>query len=163
MSDPKVDPKVDPLRHRRRRGFNLMECMATLAVLMVLGMAAATLLVDITQIGLRANQSKMSRASIARLSTQFRHDMDDSTGVNIQDNGTALQIDLDQTTIRYEVVADPVAIDRTVHSGDEIVSRERYPLTPRCQPSFADDDRIVQAKLTADGQANAWIIEAAKP
>ena len=159
-----------------RRGTNLLECLASLAVLMVLSMAAAKLLTSVTKIGLQANQDKMSRVAVERLSAAFRQDVADAEQVTIADDGRSVTLAIGDKVVQYQTSEaedataddDSKSIQRTQTSGDPATGKEktaldRFALTQRCSPTFAVKGDLVTLRLTADGQLNPWIIQAVQP
>ncbi|QDT12049.1 hypothetical protein [Stieleria marina] len=160
-------------RSRPRDGFTLVECMATLSVLMMMGLAASTLLSKVTQIGIDTNADKASRSMVLRLSRQLRQDVAEGDKVQLSSDAKSVSIQLDQSVIRYTVqrtlvsggpvAGTPVAVERAVTKMDTTESVERYSLPPECDPVFADDEGIVSLRLTSPEQRHVWKIEAVKP
>ncbi|MGB7346231.1 MAG: prepilin-type N-terminal cleavage/methylation domain-containing protein [Pirellulaceae bacterium] len=150
-------------RHASRCGFSLVECMATLSILMVLGLSAATLLAKVTQIGVQTNQDKMSRQMVVRLSRQLRRDIAESSSVDLSDDGSKLQVKLSDQTVTYETRRKPAAVDRSVSTDENVTAVEQFGLPVRCEPLFSQTDQTVDLRLTASEQLSPWIIQAVKP
>ena len=149
----------------RRNGFSLVECLATLSVLLVLGMASASLLSSVTEIGLQANHNKMARSMIERLALAIRFDVSIADSIEVTNEGKRLKIMQNDMIVEFVVIDEPISIRReSANTKDKkaSVTNEQFVLTNRCVPVFSESDTFVQLRLTHDGQPNPWIIEAAK-
>ncbi len=157
--------------------------MSTLSILMILGLATATVLSKVTQIGLQTNHQKSARQMTLRLSRQFRHDIGAASNITLADDGSSLTLQIDSDTITYVARTNPVAVDRKAQpSADQksdavadnqakpatdqakpLASAERYGLPLQCEPQFSQTDDIVSLRLTSPSQRSKWIIQAVKP
>ena len=152
---------------RCRRGTTLIEIMATLSVLLVLGIATAKLLTSVTRIGFHANERKTSIAMIERLANDFRRDVALSQSISIDQQAESIDLVAGSMAIQYAFDAQTRTIQRTENFAAKLAADkkrlERYRLTARCQPKFVADDTLVTLQLVPKGQPNPWTIQAAKP
>ena len=148
----------------RRGGYTLVELLASLTVLLVMGMSAAKLLTTVTQIGLGANDRKASIAMIEKLSSDFRTDVGQAEAITIGQDADTIELVMDQSTIRYKFDEATRSINRSQEESQQGTKRnESYKLTDRCQPQFVSDDDLVTLRLTPEGVSNPWAIEAPRP
>lgn len=147
----------------RRSGYTLVEILATLGVLMVMGLAAAKLLGSVTDIGLRTSKNKQARVTAERFAQQLRKDIAVANQATVSDDGASIDVQTDSHDVHYVVLAPNHCIDRVAKKDGKQVSQERYALTDRCTPVFSTDQKLVRLQLMPESQLTQWTIEAVMP
>lgn len=165
MMDRKISsqPTCQLRRRQTRRGYTLLECIATLSFLMLIGISAGKLFRSVAEIGLENNQTRMSRAMIDRLSMTLRQDMRTAEEVSVNDAGQTLLIETNDSTIKYQVVQGSNSIARERIDGETTESTESFHVTNRCEPLFHTDQQIMRLHLTSKQAENPWTIEVPLP
>ena len=148
---------------RSRSAYSLIECMATLSVLMVVGMASARMFQSIAKIGLDTNENKMTRASIDRLSQVLRSDVKAAETLEVNSNGKVLIAQgQDGQTVDFKIVDETHEIQRQLTASDGSTSVDTFRLNTYCEPTFTRENDLVRLRLTPDDRRNPWIIEVPK-
>jgi YD repeat-containing protein len=156
----------DPRKHNRkivtRAAITLFEVIATLSVLLVLGVSAANLLGAITDIGARTAQRQQGRASIERLAASFRRDVHNAGEVTLRDSHWPIELKTAAATIRYEWDDQASLIERRASAGETRLAVEQFRLPDRCNARISLSQEIVTLVLSDDEQTQPWIIEASR-
>ncbi len=147
---------------RRRTATTLVELLGTLSVLLVLGMTAASLLSKVADIGTQSNQARQGRASIERLATEFRRDVQQASELQLPADHS-IEITTPSQTIRYSWEEDPTIIRRSVTRAGKTPELDQFRLPADCQPSCQQTNGIVSLRLGNDNQMQPWIIEVKQP
>ena len=160
------------MRHSRQRsGFSLLELVAVLGSLLVIGITATQVLHRIAAIGRQAVAAKNAITQTQQLSIDFRADL---ATIQSVDNTTSNLVELstDSGTITYTASSLPPRIERVVMQNDKIVATETYRLTAGCEPKFQMqtnelEQKVLRLDLTGREQGNdhgyAWIIDGVVP
>jgi hypothetical protein len=134
--------------------------VATLSLLLVLGVSAARLLGAITDIGIQTARQNQGRASVQRLAKSFRLDIHDADNVGLRDNDWPIELSTAGTTIRYEWNEKTTSIQRWVSDGETRLAVERFQLPLRCVARISLSPEFVTLVLRDGELAQPWIIEA---
>lgn len=145
-----------------RRGVTLVEVLATMSMLLVIAIAAVGMLGRVTKIGLESKQADQVRANIARLAGQLREDVHVAEQVNLDGDGSSIELVTAKRTIRYRCDAPSLGIGRQAEEGKQ-TSREWFGLGDHLQPRFDVDNDQVRLELSPAGSRHRWIIEATRP
>ena len=171
MSEPRFNCGRPNMRHSAlkqsaRRAFSLLEVVATLSVLLVIALTAASMLGSITNIGLRYRHAFQERESVRRFAEAFRADISNTVDVVTADNRWPLELVSQEHVVEYRWDPSSKQLFRLVRSpsdGDapaEILATDVYPLTDRCRPRLVIAEDRVSVILRETQDAPGWIVEA---
>ncbi len=153
---------------RKHRGNTLVELLATLSVLLMIGLSAATLLGKVAKIGRDANRDRQGRQAIVRIAEQLRADTQRASGVSLDDT-SLVSIDLDDGDVIYRWDQASHSITRheqgrTGGAADhQAVAHDRYLLPEGCQPTATQTDGILSINFGSPNQSSPWIVEVKSP
>ncbi len=151
------------VRISQRTAITLIEVLGTLSVLLVLGLAAVSILGKVTDIGVRTNLARQGRASIERLAPLFRDDVRHAQQINLSQTDGSIEIVRGQQQVQYSWRNRPATIFRRVTQAETQSSVDRFTLPDPCRPACFIDDDIVSLRLSAEGQPQPWMIEVRRP
>jgi hypothetical protein len=149
----------------------LVETLATLGVLMVMGVAASKLLTAVTDVGVRTGRNNMARAMTVRLAADFRSDIAAAESVVISEDGADLKIKIADRQVRYHIDSPQHTVSRIVENAGADSAKqtatplafEEFTLAARCVPIFSQHDEIIRLELTPPNPSAPWTIEAVTP
>lgn len=149
-------------RHRGagRCGTTLLEMLATLSVLLVLGVASANLLRAVTEVGSYNAHRKQVRSSVLRLAESLRLDVQNARSLAPGDESWPLVMTTAGATVKYDWDANSHAIERSRGDGDSRIGVERFQLSDHCQAKLSLTPDLVKLELNEGDQNHPWIIEA---
>ncbi|MEM1070977.1 MAG: prepilin-type N-terminal cleavage/methylation domain-containing protein, partial [Planctomycetota bacterium] len=93
-----------------RRAVTLIETMATLALLLVIALAAVEMLGSVTEIGVRNNEAQQSNRSALRFADRLRGDVKETKQLSELEDGRGIEILRDGEMVRYTWDSDALAI-----------------------------------------------------
>lgn len=143
-----------------RRATTLIEVLATLSVLLVIGVAAAGILGSITEIGAGVSRTVEGRAAVQRLANVIRRDVHRAQQLKTTD-AWPLEMTTGQTTVQYQWNGQTRCIQRSARRGDDRQAVDRFRLPDHCDPRVSANDEMVTVVLSEPGKSRGrWIIEA---
>ena len=157
---------VAPSRRARtaleRSATTLIEVIGTLAVLLVLGVSAASILGSITDIGAGTNRAKQGRVAMERFAKVFRGDVHDARQVMPTDNHWPLQLSMGATSIHYDWDQRTNSIRRRSSDGEKQLTIDRFQFADRFEPRISVSDQTVTVVLKEGKKTQPWIVEATR-
>lgn len=147
------------MKNNQRGGYTLLELVAVLAGLFLIGVSATRILYQVDELGRQSLATKQVIQSVEKLAIDFRTDLKDASNVDeVQSDFIALSND--KRTTEYRVEDNPARIERVVTTDEKIVAAETYYLTENCRPFFARRDgvnqrRVVRIDLTGHDEGTA--------
>jgi len=148
---------------RRRRAMTLLEVMASISVLLIIGVSAASILGKVTDIGAQNSQSQQSRQSVRRLSGVLRRDVRLAQEVNLAGDNSLIELLSDGQVIRYTWSRESGDLMRQSEQDGVPMQFDRFRLPPNCRPTARATGAIVALEVKQEGQPHPWIIEALRP
>jgi hypothetical protein len=155
--------------HRRSRtGFTLVEMIAVMSTLLLLGIAATTMLASVTEIGLQHRHAMEERSAVLRLADIVRDDVDGSIDVVVQDGRWPLRVIRADEVVEYGWNASSRKLTRVSRlkkdqgesATESISSIDVFPLTDPSEPRVEIEEARVRLVLRESGRNGAWIVEA---
>ncbi len=162
----RIDGSLTPaaaVRGSRRRAMTLIEVMASISVLLIIGISAASILGKVTDIGARHGLSQQCRQSAHRLQGVLRQDVRLAEEVNLAGDDSLIELMSNDQVIRYSWSSASQDLIRELSRGDEPIQFDRFTLPPDCRPAVRQTGPIVTLELKQESQQNPWIIEAKRP
>ncbi|TWU32569.1 hypothetical protein [Novipirellula artificiosorum] len=152
-----------PSAHQRS-AITLIEVMGTLSVLLALGLAAASILQGVTEIGQARNQSNQVRSSVRRLVNQLRTDVKNASEITVVDEALPITIRTPESEIRYTFDTGSHEMRRVVFRSEPGQSTlasaaESFSLPHSREPTVSVDDDFVTVDLLGQDAATPWMIE----
>ena len=145
---------------RSRNAYTLIELIATLSLLLMIGIAAASMLGVVTQVAAETSQHRQAIRDVTRLDRQFRTDIRNADSVELSGEQTLQAISLNRA-IRYRFQDNPpILLRELTELGRRSV--EQFQLPANSRPTFALSD-VLTLQITAEGIAVGWLIEVRKP
>jgi type II secretory pathway component PulJ len=162
----RIDPLIARRRltwGRRRGAMTLLELMASISVLLIIGISAASILGKVTDIGARSSSSQQYRQSVQRLSGVLRRDVRGATEVNLASDEALIELVADARVIRYLWNSESGDLIRQSKRDDLPTEFDRFKLPPDCRPTVRASGDVVALDLKQQRQQHPWIIEAKRP
>ena len=155
-------------RHRAstRRGFTLVEMIAVLSTLLLLGIAATTMLANVADIGLQHRRAMEERSAVLRFAETFRDDVGGSIDVVLLDDAWLLRVVQPNEVVEYGWNRSSRELTRVARlrndrgEAETISSTDRFPLNDRTDPRVEIEDSRVRVVLREPGRYGDWIVEA---
>ncbi len=149
-------------------GFTLVEMIAVMSTLLLLGIAATTMLASVTDIGLKQRRAIEERSAVLRFAEIIRDDVNGSIDVVLQDGAWPLRIIRANEVVEYNWSASSRELTRIARSKngqresttEEVSSTDLFPLTGRSNPRVEIEEARVRVVLRESGRNGAWIVEA---
>ncbi|MEM8670756.1 MAG: prepilin-type N-terminal cleavage/methylation domain-containing protein [Planctomycetota bacterium] len=141
-----------------RRAVTLIETMATLALLLVIALAAVEMLGSVTEIGVRNNEAQQSNRSALRFADRLRGDVKETKQLSELEDGRGIEILRDGEMVRYTWDSDALAILRVVLENESIVERDRFSFGSKLDPQFSVNEGRAVVVLKPGEQR--WVVEA---
>lgn len=148
---------------RRRGAMTLLEVMASISVLLIIGISAASILGKVTEVGARSSSSQQWRQSAQRLSGVLRRDVRAAEEVQLDSDEALIELVSDAQAIRYLWSSESGDLIRQVQRDDLPTEFDRFKLPPDCRPTVRTSGDVVALDLKQPRQQHPWIIEAKRP
>lgn len=132
--------------------------MATLALLLVIALAAVEMLGSVTEIGVRNNEAQQSNRSALRFADRLRGDVKETKQLSELEDGRGIEILRDGEMVRYTWDSDALAILRVVLENESIVERDRFSFGSKLDPQFSVNEGRAVVVLKPGEQR--WVVEA---
>jgi hypothetical protein len=159
-------------RHRAywRTGFTLVEMIAVMSTLLLLGIAATTMLASVTDIGLQHRHAMEERSAMLRFAKIVRDDVNGSIDVVLHNQAWPLRVIRADEVVQYDWNPSSRELTRiarfkngnteTEPDTEAISSTDVFPLTGHSNPRVEIEEARVRVVLREPGRNGAWIVEA---
>ena len=152
----------------KRHGTTLIEVLAILSLLLTLGVSATLMLKSLTRIGAESRDASRYRASVMRLSNEFRSDVRNAQAIREGDRGALLAIEPNDNseTVFYRFDSTEHEILRQVEKDGESIDVEAFNVPPESTPKIRIEGAVVSLNVRTlgsdDVDSQAWVIEGVK-
>lgn len=159
-------------RRTRPSGMTLIEVLALISVLLVIGISAARILGQLTSTGNELRNAQQARESVARIAAKFRADVAAATELGVTDNAQALELRQQDRLVRYAWSGGRGELQREVTHQQDLVSRDRFAVQGGRIARFELQGQWVRLRVELPDQPAAapasrippaWIIEGRAP
>jgi type II secretory pathway pseudopilin PulG len=157
---------ISQCRAGSRTGFTLLEMIAVMSTLLLLGIAATTMLTSVTDIGLQHRRAMEERSAVLRFAEILREDVDGSIDVIRQNEAWPLRVIRADEVVEYGWNASSRELTRVARLKSDqgktemISSTDLFPLTGHSDPRVEIEEVRVRVVLREPGRNGAWIVEA---
>ena len=146
----------------KRSGTTLIEVLATLTILLVIGISAAKMLAQVSRLGSRTQRARLSQAAAQRLADRFRNDIANAKSFRARDTTLTIQLQTTATVIEYDCDHENHWVTRQARREGQLVSADRYAFSDEFLPLPNVEGDLVSLRLERPDHTQPWIIEARK-
>ena len=161
LRDSYEPPQVRPLSGtpRRRRGYSLIETLATFSLMSLLAIASVGILNSITQNGIDFAHARQSRRDAQRMADTLRDDAGKTINANIPTKQWPVTLEHDNSTTVYDWNSAENILTRTETAEENKLRTERFLLPRDSEPRMTIDQSRLTLLIDLPDKHNPWVIE----